>query len=534
MKKVYPYYNTPNLKNFRELSEYCKDNFGDKNVFRWLNNKNEEFAITYKQFYDDVKALGTYFIGKGYNRTHIAVIGENSYLWMLSYFAVINTNNIVVPIDKELGSLEIAAMLKRSDSSVIVYSDEYAEEVEQIDKVQKINMNSIKAIIETVQNDVSYDNVKIDNKAVCTIIYTSGTTAEPKGVMLNHKNLISDIIVTAQNFLVPQKTMLVLPLHHTYGFLAAATLPMLRGSEVFINSSLRRLMSDIKHSKPEYIAMVPVMAETILKKIWENAKAGGKDELLKKMIKISECLLKIGIDVRRKLFKSVIDGLGGNLKHIIIGGAPINASCVKEFYQLGICANGGYGISECSPIVSVVRNEEYCPESSGRPNPGVEIRVVDGEIQVKGDIVFMGYYKDEDATKDAFDGEWYKTGDLGEYKDGYLYITGRKKNIIVLSNGKNISPEEIEQILQENIPEITEVVVYDEDSVLTAEIYLSDDSKDVEDNVKKAIIETNRKLPIYKQVINVKFRDAEFPKTTTKKIMRRTVIFGGNSNASKN
>ncbi len=280
-------------------------------------------------------------------------------------------------------------------------------------------------------------------------------------------------------------------------------------------------MDDIKYSKPKYIACVPLVAETFYKRVQENLKSTGKDVLINKLLVVSNALYKCGIDVRRKLFKKIIDAFGGNLEILVIGGAPINENCVIGFHDFGVNVLCGYGITECSPIVSTMRNKHYEPKSVGVVHPGVEVRIKDGEVQVKGNIVFSGYYKNEEATKDAFDGEWFKTGDLGAYENDMLYINGRIKNLIILPNGKNVSPEELEQKFADNISEINEIVVSEKDGMITAEIYSADADESKKKEIEKKVFEFNKSLPTFKQIGQVVFRDTEFPKTTTKKIKRR-------------
>lgn len=523
--KKYPFYNTPDLKNMQDLISYCFFTYGDKTAFSFLK-KNVEINKSYKTFFEDVAALCCYFIQSGFKRTHIALLGENSYEWIVSYFAVVNSNNVVVPLDKEMSVAELSSIVKKSDSVVLIHSEDYEDEASALEGIQLINMNCFDEINNRFKTDdcsVSsfYDRIDIENDEMCTIVYTSGTTSEPKGVMLSHKNIVSDTIATSKSVKVLDPSLLTLPLHHTYGFVASVTIPMLIGSSIFINSSTRNLLRDIEFCKPEYIAVVPMMAEFIYKQIWENAKSSGKEKLLKTLINISDALFKVGIDIRRKIFSSVIDNLGGQLRIIVIGGAPIDPECVKGFYSFGIKALGGYGITECSPVVSTVRNNHYCPESVGTVHPGVNARIVNGEIQVKGDTVFLGYYKNPVETEMAFDEEWFKTGDIGKIKDGFLYVTGRIKNLIILSNGKNVSPEEMEYKLKSNIPEIKEIVVYDNDGALVAEIFSGDSDDESMKQTERSVFEYNKNLPVYKQISKVIFRDTEFPKTSSKKIKRK-------------
>ncbi len=523
--KNYSLYTVPEFVNLKDFVEYCGTEFADRVAFRWLKKK-QEVSKTYKEFKEDVEALGTYFISKGYNRTHIAVIGENSYAWIVTYFATVNSNNVIVPLDKEASVNDLKYLVEKSDTEVVVHSDDYLEEAEASGCPNLINMKDLEKIFDEgkalIENgDSSYKDAVIDENALCTLVYTSGTTSEPKGVMLCHLNIIFDTVATSKSVLIPDSALVMLPIHHTYGFVASLTIPMLVGSSIFINSSMRNLMSDISFAKPKYVACVPLVAEAFYKKVQENLKSTGKDGLIKKLVSISNGLMKCRIDVRRKLFKKIIDAFGGNLEILVIGGAPINENCVIGFHNFGINVLCGYGITECSPIVSTMRNKHYEPKSVGVVHPGVEVRIKDGEVQVKGNIVFSGYYKNEEATKDAFDGEWFKTGDLGAYENNMLYINGRIKNLIILPNGKNVSPEELEQKFSDNVSDITEIVVSEKDGMIAAEIYSADADENKKNEVEKRIFEYNKNLPTYKQIGQVVFRDTEFPKTTTKKIKRR-------------
>lgn len=523
--KKYPLYNVPEFSNLKDFVNYCGTAFAEKTAFRYIKKKTE-VAKSYKTFKEDVEALGTYFISKGYNRTHIAVIGENSYEWIVTYFATVNSNNVIVPLDKEASVDDLKYLVEKSGTSVIVHSDDYLEEVEATGCSTLINMKDLSSVIDegkalVANGDKSYENTVIDENAMCTLVYTSGTTSEPKGVMLSHLNIIFDTVATSKSVLIPDSALVMLPIHHTYGFVASLTIPMLVGSSIFINSSMRNLMSDINYAKPKYIACVPMVADAFYKKVQENLKSTGKDGLIKKLVSISNGLMKCGIDVRRKLFKKIIDAFGGNLEILVIGGAPVNENTVIGFHEFGINVLCGYGITECSPIVSTMRNEHYEPKSMGVVHPGVEVRIKDGEVQVKGNIVFSGYYKNEEATREAFDGEWFKTGDLGAYENDMLYINGRIKNLIILPNGKNVSPEELEQKLSDNVSGITEVVVSETDGMIAAEIFSKDADDTLKEKIEKDVFEYNKNLPAYKQIGKVVFRDTEFPKTTTKKIKRR-------------
>jgi long-chain acyl-CoA synthetase len=289
------------------------------------------------------------------------------------------------------------------------------------------------------------------------------------------------------------------------------------------------VVADLERYKPANICLVPLFLEKFYKRIWNTAKKKGKDGLLKNLITVSNALLRIGIDVRRTLFKSVLQAFGGNLKLIITGGAPVDTKYTQGLRDFGVNVLNGYGITECSPMVSANRNKHYNDSSVGPSLPCCEIKISEpdenghGEIMVRGDIVMLGYYKNEQATKDVFDGEWFRTGDIGYMgKDGFLFISGRKKNLIILSNGKNVYPEEIEFALLNHIPYILEAVVYAEGNTIAAEVFLDTENEpDCAARLSKDISAFNGTVPLFKNIGKTVVRDSEFPKTTTKKIKRQ-------------
>ena len=520
--KKYPYYSVPEPNDLKDLLNFCASSYKDKTAF-WYKKKGKETHKSFIDVRDDVNALGTYFDTLNLNNAHIAILGENSYEWIISYFAIVNGGNVVVPIDKELDAETIDGLLKKADVSLLIHSDSYSEEAEKCD-VKTLNMKDFaehlsvgKAQIEN--GNTNYLTREIDREKMCAIVFTSGTTAEPKGVMLNHRSLIRDAIDTMKNIDVPSSSVLLLPLFHTYGFMSNVILPMLVGYSVYVISSLKRVFNDIKYVQPRHLSVVPMLISAIYNSIWDNAKKSGKEKQLKAAIKFSNTLLKIGIDIRRKLFKEIYDFFGGNLEMLISGGSAIDEKYIKGFRDFGIKLTNGYGITECSPIVATMRNKHYAPGSVGCVHPGTQCRIVDGEIELKGEMLFIGYYKDETATKEAFDGDWFKTGDLGHIdNDGLLYITGRKKNLIILSNGKNVAPEELEAKISD-FPEVKEVLVYGENDRIVAEIFT--DVPDAESTINEEIAALNRQLPPFKQIAVTRFRNSEFPKTTTKKIKRK-------------
>lgn len=522
--KKYPYYKVAEPNDLKELISFCAKEYGDKTAF-WYKKKSEEIKVSFRQLQKDIDAFGTYLYSKGYANTHIAVIGENSYEWIVSYFAIVNGGNVAVPIDKEATAEDVKFQLDKSDTTLLIHSNTY-KDIADFCGIESINMKAFPTMLEDgkklLENgNNSFIDTVIDKEKLCAIVFTSGTTAEPKGVMLNHRNLAKDMIISSKNLFVPEGTVALLPLYHTFGFMACVLCQMLKGYPVYINTSLKRAFDDIKHAQPKHVSVVPMLLVAIYDRIWSNVRNQGKENLFKRMIKISNALLKVGIDIRRVAFKQVFEAFGGNLEMLITGGSAIDEKYIKGFRDIGIKVTNGYGITECSPIVATMRNEHYAPTSVGAIHPELEGRIVDGEVQIKGPTVFMGYYKNEEATAEAFDGEWFKTGDLGSIdEDGLLYITGRKKNLIILSNGKNVVPEELESLIMNNVPSVKEVLVYGEKDSITAEIFFDEEMDNAESVIKNEIDVLNKKLPSYKQIASVKFRDTEFPKTTTKKIKR--------------
>lgn len=535
MKNVqYEYYDVKKIKDLKELYEYAAAEYGDKTAFRYKADKKEVY-VSFNKFKSDIEGLGTYILSKGIKDSKIAIYAENSYEWIVSYFAAICSGQVIVPIDKELGTEEASNLISDCGAKIVVFGktkekflDEIKERTNQTvehyicaDEIQALSLKGNEIIAE---GNREYFECELVPENLAAIIYTSGTTGKPKGVMLSGKNLAYDAYASSANLFIPSDTTLLLPLNHTFGLMAGVLCMILRGYTVYINQSLRNILPDIKKSKPAHISLVPLFIEKFYKTIWKTAEKNGKAKALKKLVAFSNKMRKIGIDLRPVLFKSVRDAFGGRLEMLISGGAPIDEKYVKGFDDFGIQIVQGYGITECSPIVSTERNKFSRSGSVGVPVPGCEAKILnpnengEGEILVKGDIVMMGYYNNPEATNDAFEGEWFKTGDIGRIdKDGFIFITGRKKNVIILSNGKNVYPEEIEaEILK--IENVDEVLVYDEDNLITAEIYT--ENAEAKEAVRTAVQKLNEELPFHKQIKHIKFRDTEFEKTTTKKIKR--------------
>jgi len=535
--KPYPLYDVMEIKNLKELVNKCADTFGEKTAFMFEREK-EEVCISYSQFKSDVDALGTAFYDMGIQNAKIAVIGENSYEWILSYFATVNSGNVIVPLDKELPASDIKNIIDDAGVIALVFSDNYSDIsrylCENNIKIQHyININSIPKLLESgealCRNGSKYIiEFEVNNNILATLSYTSGTTGNAKGVMLSHKNLASDIVASCRNVFFPKHSILVLPLHHASGFTGLLCM-LVYGSKIAINLSLKNLSNDFNKYRPQITVLVPLFLETFYKKIWDGAKKQRKEKLLKNLINISNALLMLRIDVRRVLFKSVLSHFGGELLYVISGGAPLDKKLVDGYYSFGITILNVYGLTETAGVISTNRNDYFRSGSVGQLIPCCEVQFVGkddngfGEICVKGDQVLLGYYEDKQATAYTFDDKWFKTGDIGYIdEDGFLYVTGRKKNLIILSNGKNVYPEELEFSIQKHIPYIKEVVVYAGNDEIIAEVFLDTENfPDCAVQLDKDILSFNETQAAYKNINNTVIRDIEFPKTSSKKIKRQ-------------
>ena len=390
------------------------------------------------------------------------------------------------------------------------------------------------------EGDNSYYDYKIDVNKLASIVFTSGTTGKGKGVMLSQANIALDMTLGMYNFDITRKTLHVLPPHHTFGSTVNYVGHLAQGCEVYISSGIKHVSDEIREQKPSHLILVPAFLEVMNRKIWSTARSTGKEGLLKTMIKVSDFLRKFGIDLRRKMFSSVLSAFGGNLELIICGGAKLDEEIIRTFDSLGITILNGYGITECSPLISANRNKYQKPGSVGTPILACRVKIDnpdesgEGEICVKGPNVMLGYYNNPEATAEVFDKDGYfHTGDYGKLDDeDWIYITGRKKNLIILSNGKNVYPEEIEADIQK-VEGVIEVVVYAGESrvqkdkiTIVAEIYPDAELlkgkgiEDMQSYFEKQVKALNANMPPYKAVKRVKLRDTEFQKNTSRKITR--------------
>jgi len=559
--KNYPLYETTVFEDFRIMTENVAKKYPDRIAYSFKENphKPEVTRKTFAQTREYIIALGTGLVAEGVREKHIAIVGEASYNWVCSYYACMSIGAVTVPIDKELPPEDIKSIIESAECDFVIYSSVIDSKIEKVRDDLKINPTFICMSKETdndqvlMLDDIAYNGQKLvdggdnsyfdydlDPDKLASIVFTSGTTGKGKGVMLTQTNIVSDMTQGMYNFQITPKTLCVLPPHHTFGSTVNFVGHYAQGAEVYISGGLKYILNELKEEKPSHLILVPLFVETFYKRIWATAEKQGKDKLLRSMIKASNGMRKVGIDLRKKLFASVTSAFGGNLEMIICGGAALNQDIIDTFEGIGIVILNGYGITECAPLISCNRNEYRKNGSVGTPIIGEQVKIADpdengeGEICVKGPNVMMGYYNNPEATAAAFDDEGYfKTGDFGKLdEEGWIYITGRLKNLIILSNGKNVYPEEIETEIS-RIYGVNEVVVYEglnkdgsSKDCIVAEIYPDFDGlkahgiDDAQKYFKENVNEINKKAAPYKKVQIVKIRNEEFEKNTSKKIVR--------------
>lgn len=533
---------------------------GSKNAFMWFDRSRNLHNMSYRELYDSILFESAGLASLGFSDKRIAIVGETSPEWVASYISAVASGNIAIPLDRELDFNELLGFLEFAEADAVIYSGafnaKFAPVIGTLPTVKYfipmspegdtenpavMSLSSLEEKGKAAFDSYTFPRTNQDRMAV--MLFTSGTTGTSKCVMLSERNVIAAVNsagLTVEFF--PDDTIVsTLPLHHTYE-LCCMLAALGYGMNIGINDSLKHLIKNYQEFKPTGLVLVPLIVNTFYKRVWDEAKKTGKDKKLTLAMTASELLRKVGIDARRKFFAEILNNFGGRINKIICGGAAMNPTIAECLEELGIDVYEGYGITECSPLISV--NPYYAPKrgSVGTSVPCCRVRIdaerindkgfEEGEIQVRGDNVMLGYYKNPEATAEAFtfDG-WFCTGDIGYMdKDGYIFITGRKKFVIVLENGKNVFPEEIEDKLVE-LPKVSEGVVIGrkkgENVILTAIVYpdlskfpanASDD--EILDTLRKDIAVMNRGLVSYKQIKAVELRRTEFEKTTSKKIKR--------------
>ncbi len=543
--------------NVRALVEWAAEEYGDARAISFRPDPKGEVEVrSYTEVRDDVRALASELLSMGCAGKNVICIGKMSYEWALVYYATQSIGAVLVPLDRDWQPEDLADTAAKADADFLFCDEDIAEKATYIASktdlqaepfyiTAKKEVRNVSSLMEAGRakfeaDPDAYHNAPVDPHALSLLVFTSGTTGKGKGVMLSQNAFLSDLSSVIPYIDFGKKTVSVLPPHHTFGSSVMLIGHMMIGCEMYISGGIRYVVKELKEQKPEHLVLVPLYLETFYRRIKATLKEKGKEKLVARMIKISNGLRKTGIDVRAKLFSEIRAAFGGEIKMIISGGAPINPEIIDFFEGIGITTLNGYGITECAPIIAVNRSRHVVKGSVGtvldidhvkinEPNEDGE-----GEIWVTGPNVMLGYYKDAEATADAIDKDgFFKTGDYGKLdKNNILYITGRKKNLIILSNGKNVYPEEIENELVA-VPGVIDIIVYEgqskrglEHNAIVAEVYPDKDYiekngiTDIQAHLQSYVDDYNRHAVPYKKIGILKVRDEEFPKNTLRKIMR--------------
>jgi len=545
------------FSDMRDLVERAGEMYGERNAYSFRRTPRSEITtVTFHQFREDVRALTTEMLSHGCTGKHCCVLGKPSYEWAVIYFSVQAAGAVLVPLDSEWNADDLADTMRNANISFLFCDGDLKEKAEEL--AVRLSLEEAPVFMNTSElpnsltdwiaagkekfdaSSEAYYATEIDPDKLSLLVFTSGTTGKGKGVMLSQSAVLTDMsdIIPYIDFGI--KTVGVLPLYHTYGSSVMLVGHAIIGSEIYISAGLRYVQKELKEQKPGHLVIVPLYLETFYRKIQANIKEQGKTELVNKMIRFSNKMRKVGIDLRPKLFGAIRAAFGGEVKMIISGGAPVNPEILHFFESIGISTLNGYGITECAPIIAVNRSRRSVPGSVGPVLDIDAIRIDDpnedgeGEICVKGPNVMLGYYNNEAATAEAIDEEgFFHTGDYGKLdENNVLYITGRKKNLIILSNGKNVYPEEIENELVA-VPGVQDIIVYEGKSKrgenfnsIVAEIYPDKEYiekngiTDIKAHLQTYVENYNKTAVPYKKIGVLKVRETEFPKNNLRKIQR--------------
>lgn len=554
------------VSDLKDMLDTSAEIYADRAAYLIKEVLGGEYTpIYFPQVKNDVDSLGTKFLDMGLKGKKIAVIGENSYQWALTYFATTNGTGVIVPLDRELPSNEIRNLIERAEVSAIVFSRKMEPIVKEALKGltgidYRINMSATKdengdlslnkliaagkELLEA--GDREFIDAKIDREAMCSLLFTSGTMGMAKGVMLSHKNLSANVYNMSKYVAIPDNYvgLSVLPMHHSYEMTCHVLTGIYQGLTVAFCEGLKYIVKNLVESKATVMLGVPLVFESMHKKIWKQAEINKKDKKMRGMISISRKLKLYNQPTIKKIFKEVHAVTGGNIKLFIAGGAAINPRVIEDFEAMGFPMIQGYGMTECAPIIALNKDRYSKAASVGFPMPGTDVKIIEidengvGEIICRGESVMLGYFGDTEETDKVLKKDWLHTGDYGYFdKEGFLYISGRKKSVIITKNGKNIFPEEVEYYLTSS-PYIQEVLVHgveDEksnDIIVKAEIYPDYEfiqeekgtmtSEEIRIFIKMLLDDINEQMPLYKRVKRFAIRKNEFEKTTTRKIKRFT------------
>lgn len=540
--------------------------YGDNVSFKVKNKKTKVYEdILYKEYVSDVEALGTFLLSIGLLDKKIIVMGENRYEWATSYMSVVNGVGMVIPVDKELPEHEIINIIKSCKPSCIIYSGRKENDMVSISK--KIDFIEYFIGMDLKESDESskflsyekslkigkkllsdgnhnYLDIKIDVNKILILLYTSATTSKSKAVQLTHHNLASNLMAMSSVLYIDSSDIFLslLPLHHTYECTCGFLCPIYRGASIAYCEGLKYIVQNLKEAKVTVMLGVPLLFEGMYKKLWKSTEKSGSAEKMRKAIAISNKLMKFKIDLRKKLFKKIYDGLGGHVRIFISGAAGISPEVAEFFRNIGLAFYQGYGLTECSPILALNSDTQFEDAAAGKALPGVNIQIFEpndegiGEIVATGENIMIGYLNEPELNKEAFEGGFFHTGDMGYMDDrGFVYITGRKKSVIVTKNGKNIYPEEIESLINTSTYVIESMIFgkeIDKNDDLQVTLSVYPDVEAIEsnfgDNSPATILKVfndlvkdiNSKLVNYKNIKEIIIRNEEFIKTTTSKIKR--------------
>ncbi len=557
-------YDSVKMKDFRDLVNRYSTLYANDIAFEYKEtpSSEEHIKITYGKFADDIKSLGTALLNLGLSKKRVAIISPNRYEWCVSYLAVTTSDMIVVPLDRALPDNEIESIIIRSKAEAVIFDKKYSEVFEKIASSKNSSLSSYicmdnldqftsyASLIEKghsliINGDNKYDLVEIDNSKMSIMLFTSGTTSISKAVALSQSNICEDIYALAQMTDIRKEDTFLsfLPLHHTFESTCTFLYGTFSGITVAFCDGIKYVQKNLKEFKVTGFVCVPLMLEIMYKKIKKGIEEKGKTKLVQSMTKVCNGMLKVGIDLRRKVFKEVLENLGGKLRILIAGGAAMSKDAIQGFLDLGINLLQGYGLTETSPVIAGENDKYKRCGSVGFPLPGIDVKIDNpdsdgiGEIAVKAPTVMLEYVDNPEATADVLKDGWFYTGDLGYFdKDGFLFITGRKKDVIVLKNGKNIFPEELE-ILVNKLPYVSESMVFgrpeaDGDYKICAKIVYNKDHfneihKDIsnQEEIKNIIWndiknEVNHKMPAYKYIREIIVTEVPLIKTTTQKVKR--------------
>ena len=550
--------------DLKDMLEQTGKLYGDRPAYIFKTEEEKFREVTHKEFRDEIKSLGTALVDLGLKDKRVAVISENRYEWGVAYLAIATGTGVVVPLDKALPNNEIESLIIRSEVEAIFYSNKYNEIMNEIKEKGNTNVKCfISMDLEKGENgiysekeltakgkelidkgDRRFLDAKIDNEKMGIMLFTSGTTSVSKAVMLSHKNICSNLADIASVIKVDENDRFLsfLPLHHTFECTVGFLYPISKGGAIAFCEGIRHIAENIKEFQITAMISVPILFESMYRKVMKGIEKKGKLEDVKKGIKITQFLLKFGIDIIRKVFKEIHDNLGGKVRLFVAGGAALDPEAEKGFNELGLKMYQGYGLTESSPVIAAEDDKNTRLGSIGKAFPSLDVKIDNpneegvGELLAKGPSIMLGYYNNEEATKETIDEEgWLHTGDLAKIdKDGFIFISGRKKFVIVLKNGKNIYPEELETLVNkiEGVKEsfvygrpeddgdykICAKIVYDVD--VAKEFYGVNNEEELKEALWKEVKKVNKTMPAYKYIREITITDKELIKTTTQKIKR--------------